>query len=265
MTAACGRAGQQIPARIEAEGRQFGGGPGADSRPRTTVIAGSHDLYFPADDCAETGRPDSPGPASSGGVVLEASGRQSARDAGRAGRDPRPVENLLRTFLRHLLKPMTGPARYARPRASAISFFSFSDLFGVQPRQASCPASAALTSWPDGRVRRLCRLAGHDPQADPGRAPRTPIPPAWLVRPGQRNVAWVATDLQVEGQPLRQFVPPLAVLRRQLERWRSWLQLPHREWAEFPAAARREAIADAGDSQRKPATDQLGADASVRA
>ncbi len=150
---------------------------------------------------------------------------------------------------------MTDLSRFAAEHGVRHFLFSFADLFGVQ-RAKLVPASAAATLARDG-----AGFAGFAAWLD-----MTPADPDVLalpdaaslaVLPWQREVAWVATDLQVEGQPLEQ--SPRRVLRRQLERaagmgytFRTGVE------AEFfllqPGGA---AIADPHDAQSKPCYDQL--------
>ncbi|NQV11253.1 MAG: type III glutamate--ammonia ligase [Cyanobacteria bacterium] len=149
---------------------------------------------------------------------------------------------------------MTDLARYAADHGLRHFLFSFSDLFGVQ-RAKLVPASAA-----DQLARNGAGFAGFAAwlamtPADPD-VLALPDPASLAVLPWQPGVAWVATDLQVEGRPLEQ--SPRWVLRRQLERvarlgysFRTGVE------AEFfllqPGGA---AIADGHDTQSKPCYDQ---------
>jgi len=150
---------------------------------------------------------------------------------------------------------MTDLARYAADHGLRHFLFSFSDLFGVQ-RAKLVPASAANKLARDG-----AGFAGFAAWLDMTPADpyvlALPDPSSLAVLPWQRNVAWVATDLQVEGQPLEQ--SPRWVLRRQLERV-AQLGYSFRTGVEaefFLLQPGGEAIADGRDSQRKPCYDQL--------
>jgi len=150
---------------------------------------------------------------------------------------------------------MTDLARYAADHGIRHFLFSFSDLFGVQ-RAKLVPACAV-----EGVARDGAGFAGFAAwlamtPADPD-VLGLPDPASLMVLPWQRQVAWVATDLQVEGQPLEQ--SPRWVLKRQLERAGA-LGYRFRTGVEaefFLLTQDGGAIADAGDTQTKPCYDQL--------
>ncbi len=150
---------------------------------------------------------------------------------------------------------MTDLARFAADHGIRHFLFSFADLFGVQ-RAKLVPASAAAGLARDG-----AGFAGFAAWLDMTPADPDvlglPDPASLAVLPWQREVAWLATDLQVEGEPLEQ--SPRWVLRRQLERAQR-LGYAFRTGVEaefFLLQPGGETIADAHDTQTKPCYDQL--------
>jgi glutamine synthetase len=150
---------------------------------------------------------------------------------------------------------MSQLARFANDHGVRHFLFSFSDLFGVQ-RAKLVPAAAAASLEADG-----AGFAGFAAwldltPADPD-VLALPDPASLTLLPWQPEVAWVATDLEVEGEVLEQ--SPRTVLQRQLQRARG-LGLEFRTGVEpefFLLDASGEAIADAADRQSKPCYDQL--------
>jgi glutamine synthetase len=150
---------------------------------------------------------------------------------------------------------MTDLARLISERGIRFLLFSFTDLFGVQ-RAKLVPASAVADLGANG-----AGFAGFAAwlQLTPADADVLALPDqaSLMVLPWQRDVAWVATDLVMEGEPLEQ--APRRVLQRQLARaeamgfsFRSGVE------AEFflldPEAG---GVADRLDRQSKPCYDQL--------
>lgn len=150
---------------------------------------------------------------------------------------------------------MTDLARYAADHGLRHFLFSFSDLFGVQ-RAKLVPASAVNQVARDGAgFAGFAAWLAMTP-ADPD-VLGLPDPASLAVLPWQRSVAWLATDLQVEGRPLEQ--SPRWVLRRQLERV-DRLGYSFRTGVEaefFLLEPGGKAIADGHDTQNKPCYDQL--------
>jgi glutamine synthetase len=150
---------------------------------------------------------------------------------------------------------MTDLARYAADHGLRHFLFSFSDLFGVQ-RAKLVPASAVSQVARDGAgFAGFAAWLAMTP-ADPD-VLGLPDPASLAVLPWQRNVAWLATDLQVEGRPLEQ--SPRWVLRRQLERV-DRLGYSFRTGVEaefFLLEPGGKAIADGHDTQSKPCYDQM--------
>ncbi len=150
---------------------------------------------------------------------------------------------------------MTDLARYAADHGLRHFLFSFSDLFGVQ-RAKLVPASAVNQVARDGAgFAGFAAWLAMTP-ADPD-VLGLPDPASLAVLPWQRSVAWLATDLQVEGRPLEQ--SPRWVLRRQLERV-DRLGYSFRTGVEaefFLLEPGGKAIADGHDTQSKPCYDQL--------
>ena len=150
---------------------------------------------------------------------------------------------------------MTDLARFAATHGIRHFLFSFCDLFGVQ-RAKLVPASAAAELARSG-----AGFAGFAAWLD-----MTPADPdvlalpdstSLMVLPLQREVAWVATDLQVEGVALEQ--SPRRVLQRQIARAAA-MGLQFRSGVEpefFLMDPERDAIADGLDRQSKPCYDQL--------
>lgn len=150
---------------------------------------------------------------------------------------------------------MTDLARFAATHGIRHFLFSFCDLFGVQ-RAKLVPAAAAAELAGSG-----AGFAGFAAWLD-----MTPADPdvlaipdvtSLMVLPWQPDVAWVATDLQVEGVALEQ--SPRRVLQRQIARAAA-MGLQFRSGVEaefFLMDSERDAIADGLDRQSKPCYDQL--------
>lgn len=133
--------------------------------------------------------------------------------------------------------------------------FSFTDLFGVQ-RAKLVPASAVAALAEGGAGFAGFAAWLHLTPADPD-VLGLPDPASLMVLPWQRDVAWVATDLVVEGQPLEQ--APRRVLQRQLERAEA-LGFQFRSGVEaefFLLDPEQGGVADRFDRQSKPCYDQL--------
>lgn len=150
---------------------------------------------------------------------------------------------------------MTDLGRFAATHGIRHFLFSFCDLFGVQ-RAKLVPAAAAAELGRSG-----AGFAGFAAWLDMTPADpdvlAIPDPTSLMVLPWQPDVAWVATDLQVEGQVLEQ--SPRRVLQRQIARAAA-MGLQFRSGVEaefFLMDPEREAIADALDRQSKPCYDQL--------
>ncbi len=150
---------------------------------------------------------------------------------------------------------MTDLARFATNHGIRHILFSFADLFGVQ-RAKLVPACALDQVARDGAgFAGFAAWLAMTP-ADPD-VLGLPDAASLAVLPWQREVAWVATNLQVEGQPLEQ--SPRWVLRRQLER-AARLGYGFRTGVEaefFLLQQGGGAIADGRDNQIKPCYDQL--------
>ena len=150
---------------------------------------------------------------------------------------------------------MTDLGRFAATHGIRHFLFSFCDLFGVQ-RAKLVPAAAAAELGRSG-----AGFAGFAAWLDMTPADpdvlAIPDPTSLMVLPWQPDVAWVATDLQVEGQVLEQ--SPRRVLQRQIARAAA-MGLQFRSGVEaefFLMDPEREAIADALDRQSKPCYDQM--------
>ncbi|MCT0209443.1 MAG: type III glutamate--ammonia ligase [Cyanobium sp.] len=150
---------------------------------------------------------------------------------------------------------MTDLARFATERGIRHVLFSFTDLFGVQRAKLVPVAAVQEVAAAGAGFAGFAAWLAMTP-ADPD-VLGLPDTSSLMVLPWQRDVAWVATDLQVGGLPLEQ--SPRWVLKCQLERavrlgyhFRTGVE------AEFfllqPGGA---AIADGDDSQSKPCYDQL--------
>jgi len=109
---------------------------------------------------------------------------------------------------------MTDLARFAADQGLRHLLFSFTDLFGVQ-RAKLVPSSAvaAMASSGAGFAGFAAWLQMTPADAD---VLALPDPASLMVLPWQRQVGWVATDLEVEGVPLEQ--APRRVLQQQLAR-----------------------------------------------
>ena len=152
---------------------------------------------------------------------------------------------------------MTDLARFAASQGIRYFLFSFCDLFGVQ-RAKLVPASAVTDLAANG-----AGFAGFAAWLDMTPADpdvlALPDPSSLMVLPWEPQVAWVATDLQVEGDWLEQ--APRRVLQRQLHRaealgyqFRSGVEA---EFFLMDAEAEAERIADPLDRQGKPCYDQI--------
>ncbi len=150
---------------------------------------------------------------------------------------------------------MTDLARFAATHGIRHFLFSFSDLFGVQRAKLVPAAAAAELSRSGAGFAGFAAWLNMTP-ADPD-VLAIPDPSSLMVLPWQRQVAWVATDLQVEGQVLEQ--SPRRVLQRQIARAAALgLQFRSGVEAEFFLMDRdKDAIADGQDRQSKPCYDQL--------
>jgi glutamine synthetase len=142
-------------------------------------------------------------------------------------------------------------------RDTGIRFllFSFTDLFGVQ-RAKLVPLSAVA-----GMSEAGAGFAGfaawlHLSPAD-GDVMAVPDPRSFTPLPWQADVAWVATELTLNGEPMVQC--PRRVLQRQIARAAAMgYQLRSGVEAEFFLLdASGETIADPADRQEKPCYDQL--------
>jgi len=150
---------------------------------------------------------------------------------------------------------MTDLARFAADHGLRHFLFSFSDLFGVQ-RAKLVPASAVADLAASG-----AGFAGFAAWLD-----MTPADPDVLAHPDSRSltvlpwepqVAWVATDLSVEGEALEQ--APRQVLQRQIAQAAA-LGLELRSGVEaefFLLTPEADGPADRHDSQTKPCYDQI--------
>ena len=150
---------------------------------------------------------------------------------------------------------MTDLARFAATHGIRHFLFSFCDLFGVQ-RAKLVPATAAgeLATTGAGFAGFAAWLAMTP--ADPD-VLAIPDATSLMVLPWQREVAWVATDLQVEGVVLEQ--SPRRVLQTQLAR-AAGMGLQFRTGVEaefFLMNPEGEGIADRLDRQSKPCYNQL--------
>ena len=95
---------------------------------------------------------------------------------------------------------MTDLASFAADRGIRYFLFSFADLFGVQ-RAKLVPASAVADLAANGAgFAGFAAWLAMTP-ADPDVLAH-PDPASLMVLPWQPEVAWVATDLSVEGVPL---------------------------------------------------------------
>jgi len=133
--------------------------------------------------------------------------------------------------------------------------FSFTDLFGVQ-RAKLVPASAVAALAEDGAGFAGFAAWLHLTPADPD-VLALPDPASLMVLPWQPEVAWVATDLAVEGTPLEQ--APRRVLQRQLMLAEA-LGFQFRSGVEaefFLLDPEQGGVADRFDRQGKPCYDQL--------
>ena len=150
---------------------------------------------------------------------------------------------------------MTDLATFAADRGIRHFLFSFADLFGVQ-RAKLVPASAVAELAANGAgFAGFAAWLAMTP-ADPDVLAR-PDPTSLMVLPWQREVAWVATDLSVEGVPLEQ--APRRVLQRQLKRAAA-LGFEFRSGVEaefFLLDPLQGGVADRLDHQPKPCYDQL--------
>ncbi|MCT0206638.1 type III glutamate--ammonia ligase [Synechococcus sp. CS-1332] len=150
---------------------------------------------------------------------------------------------------------MTDLARFAATHGIRHFLFSFCDLFGVQRAKLVPAAAAAELARSGAGFAGFAAWLDMTP-ADPD-VLALPDPTSLMVLPWQPEVAWVATDLQVEGLALEQ--SPRRVLQRQIARAAA-LGLQFRSGVEaefFLMDPERDAIADGLDRQSKPCYDQL--------
>ncbi|MFN5695544.1 MAG: type III glutamate--ammonia ligase [Cyanobacteriota bacterium] len=150
---------------------------------------------------------------------------------------------------------MTDLAHSAAVHGIRHFLFSFCDLFGVQ-RAKLVPVSAADTLARNGAgfagFAAWLRMTPADPDVL-----AHPDPASLMVLPWQRQVAWVATDLSVEGKTLEQ--SPRFVLQRQLQRAEA-MGFRFRTGVEpefFLIDPQTGGVADRLDRQSKPCYDQL--------
>ncbi|MGA1304251.1 MAG: type III glutamate--ammonia ligase [Cyanobium sp.] len=150
---------------------------------------------------------------------------------------------------------MSSLAEAAAAQGFAFVLFSFTDLFGVQrAKLVPAPALDALEQGGAG-------FAGFAAWLDlsPARADLLafPDPRSLMALPGQPEVAWVATDLVLDGEPLAHC--PRGVLQRQVQRAGAQ-GLQFRTGVEpefFLLNGDGTALADGHDQRRKPCYDQL--------
>jgi glutamine synthetase type III len=150
---------------------------------------------------------------------------------------------------------MTDLARFAADHGIRSFLFSFTDLFGVQ-RAKLVPTSAVANLAANGAgFAGFAAWLAMTP-ADPDVLAH-PDPASLMVLPWLPEVAWVATNLSVDGVPLEQ--APRRVLQRQLERAAALgLELRSGVEAEFFLLDPLEGVvADRLDRQPKPCYDQL--------
>jgi glutamine synthetase len=150
---------------------------------------------------------------------------------------------------------MTDLARFAADHGIRCFLFSFTDLFGVQ-RAKLVPTSAVANLAANGAgFAGFAAWLAMTP-ADPDVLAH-PDPTSLMVLPWLPEVAWVATNLSVDGVPLEQ--APRRVLQRQLERAAALgLELRSGVEAEFFLLDPLEGVvADRLDRQAKPCYDQL--------
>ena len=150
---------------------------------------------------------------------------------------------------------MTDLARFAADHGIRYFLFSFTDLFGVQ-RAKLVPTFAVANLATNGAgFAGFAAWLAMTP-ADPDVLAH-PDPTSLMVLPWLPEVAWVATNLSVDGVPLEQ--APRRVLQRQLERAAALgLELRSGVEAEFFLLEPLEGIvADRLDRQAKPCYDQL--------
>ncbi|MEA5413544.1 type III glutamate--ammonia ligase [Synechococcus sp. BA-132 BA5] len=150
---------------------------------------------------------------------------------------------------------MTDLARFATTHGVRHFLFSFCDLFGVQRAKLVPAAAAAELARSGAGFAGFAAWLDMTP-ADPD-VLAIPDPTSLMVLPWQREVAWVATDLKVEGQVLEQ--SPRRVLQRQIARAAA-MGLQFRSGVEaefFLMDQERDTIADGFDRQSKPCYDQL--------
>jgi glutamine synthetase type III len=150
---------------------------------------------------------------------------------------------------------ITDLSAHAAGHGLRYYLFSFADLFGVQ-RAKLVPAAAAT-----GLAEAGAGFAGFAAwlQLTPADADvlARPDPASLTVLPWQRDVAWLATDLMLDGAPLEQ--SPRWMLRRQVERAAALgLELRSGVEAEFFLLDGQDpVVADRLDTSSKPCYDQL--------
>ena len=143
----------------------------------------------------------------------------------------------------------------ARESGSRFLLFSFTDLFGVQ--RAKLVPLSAVAAMSEGGAGFAGFAAWLDLSPADGDVMAIPDPASFTPLPWQSDVAWVATELSLNGEPMQQC--PRRVLRRQIARAAA-LGYELRSGVEaefFLLRSDGEAIADPADGQEKPCYDQL--------
>ena len=150
---------------------------------------------------------------------------------------------------------MTDLISLARESGVRFLLFSFTDLFGIQ-RAKLVPLAAVAGMSRDGAgfagFAAWLELSPAD-----GDVMAIPDPRSFTPLPWQSDVAWVATELTLNGEPMEQC--PRRVLQRQIQRAAALgYELRSGVEAEFvlldPSG---DAVADRADTQDKPCYDQL--------
>jgi len=150
---------------------------------------------------------------------------------------------------------MTDLISLARESGVRFLLFSFTDLFGIQ-RAKLVPLAAVAGMSRDGAgfagFAAWLELSPAD-----GDVMAIPDPRSFTPLPWQSDVAWVATELTLNGEPMEQC--PRRVLQRQIQRAAALgYELRSGVEAEFflldPSG---DAVADRADTQEKPCYDQL--------
>jgi glutamine synthetase type III len=148
----------------------------------------------------------------------------------------------------------TDLAKVAKDQSIRYFLISFADLFGVM-RSKLVPAQAIGEMQTTGAG--FAGFATHLDMtpADPDMF-ALPDPASLIQLPWQPEVAWVAADLMMAGQPVGH--APRVVLKRVIERARAqgYVMKSGMECEYFIILADGSAIADANDRQAKPCYDQ---------